>query len=102
MADELEATPDQSTVKLDLLTDHVNQLVTKLDAVLQHEAKNSNTTTVTNVGVGPLLSAALATMFCTIIMLVAVLIWLVPEIHDLRAYATKHDSQISTMREKVK
>lgn len=49
-------------------------------------------------GPGPLLAAAIAVCFCTILGLILFAIWVVPEVHDLKAWQDTLRQQVAQLK----
>lgn len=72
--------------------DKINQTTEKLERLIGTVERASrafgNTQTVIHKseGPGPLLAASIAVCGCTLLMMVLLVVWLVPEIHDMKAW----------------
>lgn len=96
MDDQVELDP--STVKLDLLTDHVNLLVTRLDAVLQQDNKGTTQTVIhQHAGMQAWGVAAVVACFFTFLGLILFAMVVIPELHDLKAWSDIYRSKIYTL-----
>ena len=78
---------DTGTVRYDLLVDQVNALVAKMDDVLRDGRGHKQTVIHKSEGVPALVTAVAAGIgLSSMVLCVAMLVWVVPEIHDLRAW----------------
>lgn len=85
---ELDDERDPETVKVDLLVDQVNSLLSKMDAVLENRGNNSQTVEVTHktAGMGPWAAAAVTACFFTFLGLILLAILILPDLHDMKAW----------------
>lgn len=71
--------------KIDETTAKLEKLISSVERA-SHALGNTQTVIHRSEGPGPLLAAAIAVCFCTILGLIIFAVWVVPEIHDLKAW----------------
>lgn len=85
--------------------EQVRQIAEVVQSVIEH-TKNGQSQQVhvihENKGMGAWGAAAVTACFFTGIMLIALLVWLVPIVHDHDAYIHRHSDQISKLQEQRK
>lgn len=93
---------DPETVKVDLLVDQVNSLLSKMDAVLENRGNNSQTVEVTHktAGMGPWAAAAVTACFFTFLGLILLAVVILPDLHDLQAWQDIMRSKIAKLEAK--
>lgn len=84
-------------------TSKIDALVDRIDALLdyQQNGKNAITVTHTQTGLGAWGAAAVTACFFSTLIVIALAIVIIPEIHDLRAWQTIFGRDISAMKQQM-
>lgn len=90
---------DPDTVKVDLLVDQVNALLTKMDQVMER-GHQSQTVIHKSEGMGAWGAAAVTACCFTFLGLILFAFIVLPDVHDLKAYQQNHEKRINKLESK--
>lgn len=94
---------DVSTIKIDELIGHINNLVKNVELVITREAPSQVQTVIHRTeGMGPWGAAAVTACMFTFLGLILFALWAVPEIHDLKAWVSVHTTKINSLESRSK
>lgn len=84
--DESPDDRDASTVRMDLLVDQVNVLLSRMDEVIRHDHGNTQTVIHKTAGMGAWGAAAVTACMFTFLGLILFALVVLPTLHDLQAW----------------
>ena len=84
-------------------TSKVDALVDRIDALLDSQARGQNAITVTHTqaGMGPWGAVAVTACLFTTLMVIALAIVILPDIHDLKAWQGVYGRDLSAMKQQL-
>lgn len=95
--DDAADSRDESTVRMDLLVDQVNLLLSRMDEVIRHDHGNTQTVIHKTAGMGPWGAAAVTACMFTFLGLILLAVVMIPDLHDLRAWNDINRAKIARL-----